>query len=213
MQDKEFSKNNLCQFYYDCPLFKKYCELGLWFGSFEEYKNIKYCEEYLQKYIYFFLLNRNLLKYQRLVTDPHFIKFLDSRFFCHINSHFLIAFYKNSFLFSFPRSKLKIEIFVENYFQIYLQEKLEKEFLTCVIKFTNKFTFNFAELYSSSFCLDSLFRTNLYYNFFLNKRLKLKKNDIQLLFESNKFFNNFSEKKKSIGLHNSVIIKNNSLKS
>ena len=183
--NEEFNENSLLKFYYSCPLFKKYCKEGLWFGSFEEYENIKYCEKYLRKYTYTFLQNNKLFKSGSLNLDPYFKKFIKSGFFRHINSHFLKAFFGNSFLFSFPKSKLKIEKFVENYFHIYLKEKLEKELLVSLIKSMYRFTF----IILSKNELD----------FSLEKNLCSKSNkekDIQILFESNTFFDTFNDKKR-----------------
>ena len=195
INNKEFNKNSLLKFYYGCPLFKKYCKQGLWFGSFDEYKNIKYCEKYLQKYTYIFLQKNDLFRSQSFNLDPYFIKFTHSVFFRHINSHFLIAFYENSFLCFSSRSKLRIERFVEVYFHIYLKKKLEEEILVSLTKSINRFTFNFTNFSKNKLCCKSN-----------KKKYKVKKKDVQILFESNKFFSTFSEKKRSIGLHNGVNI-------
>ena len=195
MKNKEFDKDSLNKLYYSCPLFKKYCKLGLWFGSIEEYKNIKYCEKYLQMYTYALFQNNNLFKDDDLILNPNFVKFIHSEFFYHVNSHFLIAFYENSFLSSFPESKIKIEIFVEDYFRIYLQEKFKKEFLLQRIKFINKFAFNFADYFYSDSVFVCLSSINSNRSFIIKSKLTEKK-DIQLLFERDNFFSCFSKKKK-----------------
>lgn len=213
MKQKEFSKNSLLKFYYSCPLFKKYCKLGLWFGSFEEYKNIRYCEKYLREYTCFILQENNLFIHQSLSKDPYFKKFLHSGFFCCIDSHFLKAFYKNSFLYFSPKSKLRIKNFVENYFQKYLKGKLKKKLLIYAIKHTNKFMFSFLESHTKNLYFYYFFKINKCYKFVLknNKNIKSvsflnKKRDIQILFEHNTFLCDFNEKKKSIGSYNSIDI-------
>nr|YP_009092620.1 hypothetical protein CopeMp22 [Colpomenia peregrina]AIR12200.1 hypothetical protein CopeMp22 [Colpomenia peregrina] len=167
MKKKELSKNSLLKFYYSCPLFKKYYDLGLWFGDFNEYQNIKYCEKYLQKYIYIslqniFLKNNRYTLYLTLIKSTRFIKFIESGVFCYINSHFLLSFYENSFIGSFPKSRLKIEIFIENYFKLYLQEKLVKDFLVCQLKSVNDVTFYSFQMYEDSICHYTLINLSNY---------------------------------------------------
>nr|YP_009072549.1 hypothetical protein PefaMp22 [Petalonia fascia]AIQ78507.1 hypothetical protein PefaMp22 [Petalonia fascia] len=214
MKNKEFSKNNLSKFYYSSLLFKKYCKYGLWFGSLEEFNNIRYCEKYLQKKIYFSIKNnlfRNLepSSYLSPLINYNIIKFLDSRFLRYISFHFLLSFYNNSFLFPFVKSKTKIETFVNNYYQAYLQDKLEKDFLDCLAKSTNNFLFNFTEIVLPN----SFFYVSIKISNSCNKnnsvKLYTKKKDIQKLFDSINsvdFFVSLKEKKKSIGIHHTVNI-------
>ena len=214
MKNKEFRKNNLSKFYYSSPLFKKYCKYGLWFGSLEEFNNIRYCEKYLQKYIFFSIKNnlfRNLElpSYLRLLINYNIIKFLDSRVLCYISLHFLLSFYNNSFLSPFVKSKTKIEIFINNYYQVYLQEKLEKDFLACLAKSTNKFLSNFSEIVLPN----SFFYVSIKISNYCNKnnsvKLYTQKKDIEKLFDSIDyldFFVSLKDKKKSIGTHCTVNI-------
>lgn len=196
MKNKEFSRNNLFKFYYISPLFKRYCRFGLWFGSLEEFNNIRYCEKYLQEYARSRIKN-NLLCYVEtssdltLAIDYYIIKFLESRFFCYINLHFLLCFYNNSFLFSFVKSKIKIETFVNYYYENFLEKKLEKDFLSYVIKSTNILGQNFSKVYLKK-------EINK-----LKKTKSLKKN-IQILFESTDSFGSFKRKKESIGFHSTL---------
>ena len=45
MKNKEFDKDSLNKLYYSCPLFKKYCKLGLWFGSIENLQGRSHLED------------------------------------------------------------------------------------------------------------------------------------------------------------------------
>nr|YP_009073526.1 hypothetical protein ScloMp23 [Scytosiphon lomentaria]AIQ78547.1 hypothetical protein ScloMp23 [Scytosiphon lomentaria] len=217
MKKKEFSKNNLSKFYYISPLFKKYCRLGLWFGSLEEFNNIRYCEKYLQEYVRS-TIKKNLLGCTFLfscpskLSDVFIIKFLESRFFFYINFHFLLCFYNNSFLSSFVKSKLKIEIFVDSYYDKFIKEKLEKDFIFCIIKSTNIFGQNFVKSCLTNqhfFCLErgNMQKKDKKKIKSLNKSVLIsytEKQNIQTLFESTNFFYSFKRKRESIGLHNTL---------
>lgn len=222
MKKKEFSKTNLSKFYKSSPLFKKYCGLGLWFGSLEEFNNIRYCEKYLQKYTRALIKHKllrdvNLISCSNLIKNAHFVKFLESGFLRYTDSHFLLIFHENSFLFSLAKSKTKIETFVNSYHQTYLKDELEKDLLSCILKPTQGFMFSFSETHLINFRIYSLLKK---YDFCIKNRntlknqsiseynkiyLKLlKKKDIQLLFESLEsigLFDSFKEKKESVGPH------------
>nr|AZJ13616.1 hypothetical protein Pbin_030 [Endarachne binghamiae] len=197
MKNKEFSKNNLPKFYYKSTLFKRYNKYGLWFGSVEEFNNITYCEKYLQKRICLSIKNSLLnnvdqISYLNLLTNHNIIKFLDSKFLCYIDFHFLLSFYNNFFLFSSMKSKRKIEIFTDNYYQAYFKDNLEKDFLACLMKTINNFHFDSAGTV--------LIETNNSCKKDKSLNLRIKNVDILRLFDSIKFFESFKSKK-SIGIH------------
>lgn len=140
------SENDLVNFYYSCMLFKKYDQYNLWFGTFGEYDNIKYCEKYLQQSIYrwihIFLLQRfNLFFVLFLYKSPCFMKFVESGFLKYLDYHFLLLFYNNSFTFNL-KGKQKIKIFVKFYFQNSLKKRLEKDLLILVTNAINEITLN-----------------------------------------------------------------------
>lgn len=140
------SENDLANFYYSCVLFKKYYQYNLWFGTFGEYDNIKYCKKYLQQSIYrwihIFLLQRfNLFFIIFLYKSPCFIKFIESRFLKYLDYHFLLLFYNNCFTFDL-KGKQKIKIFAEFYFQNFLKKRFKKDLLILVPNAINEITLN-----------------------------------------------------------------------
>lgn len=143
MLKKRRSENDLVNLYYSCILFKKYFQYNLWFGSFGEYDNIKYCNKYIQIYVYcwinIFLLQRFSLSLVIFLYKSFcFIKFVESGFFNYLNYHFLLSFYNNCFTFDL-KGKQRIKVFVKFYFYIFLKSRLEKDILTLVTKVINDY--------------------------------------------------------------------------
>lgn len=146
MVKKNASDNDLVKFCYSCVLFKKYYQYNLWFGSFDEYKNIEYCKKYIQQYlyywIYFFLLQRLSLSFFILLyRSPCFIKFVEFGFFKYLDYHFLLLFHNNHFTFD-SKGKQKINSFIKSYFQKFLKKSFKKDLLVLVTKEINKIILN-----------------------------------------------------------------------
>lgn len=142
MLKKKRSENALVNLCYSCSLFKKYYQYNLWFGSYVEYNNIKYCKKYTHKYVYywvhFFLLQRfNLSFVILLYKSPCFIKFVESGFLKYLDYHFLLLFYNNCFVCDL-KDKQKIKFFVKFYFQIFLKKRFEKDLLITITKAINE---------------------------------------------------------------------------
>ena len=140
------SGDDLVIFDSSCVIFKKYNEYNLWFGSFGEYANIKYCKKYIQKYIYcwihIFLLERFSLFFVRfLYRSPCFIKFIESGFLKYLDYDFLLLFHNNCFSFDL-KGKQKIRVFVKSYFQSFLEKRLEKDFLILLTQVINEIILN-----------------------------------------------------------------------
>nr|QWK44305.1 hypothetical protein [Hedophyllum nigripes] len=134
---KIYSEADLADFYLVSPVFKKYSQLHLWSENFSEYYNLKYCEVYLSKYI-FGCTQKYILEYFSksflftLQNSPNFLKFIKSGFFKYINYHFLLLFQNNCF-FCFEDPHEEVEIFVEEYFQRYIQNFFERDLLICLV--------------------------------------------------------------------------------
>nr|UXD06625.1 hypothetical protein [Alaria esculenta]UXD06663.1 hypothetical protein [Alaria esculenta] len=168
---KRYSETDLADFYSVSPVFKKYSQFNLWSENFSEYNNIKYCEIYFSKY-FFGLTQKYLLEnfsesfLLTLHNSPNFLKFIKSGFFKYINFHFLVLFQSNRFFF-FGDSFQEVEIFVEEYFQRYIQIFFEQDLLMCLISCIN-------EIVPKSFgeCLNN--RLNLVYNDLLIVELNTK---------------------------------------
>lgn len=147
VEDKTYSEKYLINSYSSCFLFKKYYKYDLWFGSFYEYHNIKYCKKYIQKYIYcwihIFLGQRFSLSFVIILyKSPRFIKFIESGFFKYLDSNFLLLFSKNCFTFR-QKGEQEIKNFVKSYFYSDIKKSLEKDFLVVVNKVINETIFNF----------------------------------------------------------------------
>lgn len=135
-------EDKLFNSYSDCSLFKKYYQYNLWFGSFKEYHNIKYCKKYAQKYIYcwshIFLLQRfSLFFVLFLYKGPRFRKFIKSGFYKYLDYYFLLSFHDNRFAL-LVKSKKKIKVFFKCYFNKFLKERLEKDLIILVTKIINE---------------------------------------------------------------------------
>lgn len=155
-KEKTYSKNDLVEFYYKCPLFKKYCQYNLWFGSFNEYDSIKYCKRYTYQYFNTSIKNFVLQHFSLsilfvLYASPCFIKFVESGFFKYLDFHFLLLFHNNYFNCSL-KDKKNIENFVHKYFKKYLKNRLKQDLILCISKSIN-------ELPSNSFRLLLVNRT------------------------------------------------------
>jgi len=138
MLKKKCFENYLVNFSSNCILFKKYYQYNLWFGSFGEYLNIKYCKKYIQKYIYFwihfFLLKSFSLNIVRfLYKSPCFLRFVESGVLKYVDYHFLVSFYNNCFTFDL-KGKQNIKFFFRLYFQKNLKKRFENDLLFLVIK-------------------------------------------------------------------------------
>nr|YP_010206315.1 hypothetical protein LK120_mgp17 [Alaria marginata]UAX19713.1 hypothetical protein [Alaria marginata]WKY96733.1 hypothetical protein [Alaria marginata]WKY96771.1 hypothetical protein [Alaria marginata]WKY96809.1 hypothetical protein [Alaria marginata]WKY96847.1 hypothetical protein [Alaria marginata] len=163
---KRYSETDLFDFHSVSPVFKKYSQFNLWSENFSEYNNIKYCEIYFSKY-FFGLTQKYLLEnfsesfLLTLHNSPKFLKFIKSGFFKYINFHFLVLFQSNRFFFGGDYFQ-EVEIFVEEYFQRYIQIFFEQDLLICLIACVN-------EIVPKSFreCL--------------NNRLKLVYNDLLIV--------------------------------
>nr|WKY98861.1 hypothetical protein [Alaria marginata] len=168
---KRYSETDLSDFYSVSPVFKKYSQFNLWSENFSEYNNIKYCEIYFSKY-FFGLTQKYLLENFSesflliLHNSPKFLKFIKSGFFKYINFHFLVLFQSNRFFFV-GDSFQEVEIFVEEYFQRYIQIFFEQDLLICLIACVN-------EIVPKSFrgCLNN--RLKLVYNDLLIVELNTK---------------------------------------
>nr|YP_010206391.1 hypothetical protein LK121_mgp17 [Alaria crassifolia]UAX19903.1 hypothetical protein [Alaria crassifolia] len=168
---KRYSETDLADFYSVSPVFKKYSQFNLWSESFSEYNNIKYCEIYFSKY-FLGLTQKYLLEnfsesfLLTLNNSPNFLKFIKSGFFKYINFHFLVLFQSNRFFFG-GNSFQEVEIFVEEYFQRYVQIFFEQDLLICLVACIN-------EIVPKSFreCLNN--RLKLVYNDFLIVELNTK---------------------------------------
>nr|QWK45035.1 hypothetical protein [Lessoniopsis littoralis] len=139
---KRYSETDLADFYSVSPVFKRYSQLNLWSENFSEYNNIKYCEIYLSQYFFgrtqkYLLENFSDSFLLTLHNSPKFLKFLKSGFFKYINFHFLFLFQNNRFFF-FGDSFKEVEIFVEEYFQRYIQIFFEQDLLTCLVTCINE---------------------------------------------------------------------------
>ncbi len=137
-KEKTYGKNDLIEFYFKCPLFKKYCQYNLWFGSFNEYVNIKYCKKYIHRYIRlsiekFVLQHFNLSILFVLYASPRFTKFVKSGVFKYLDFHFLLLFYNNCFNCSL-KNKKTIENFVHEYFKKYVKNVFIQDLLICIDK-------------------------------------------------------------------------------
>nr|QWK44383.1 hypothetical protein [Arthrothamnus bifidus] len=134
---KRYSEADLADLYSVSPVFKKYSQLHLWSENFSEYYNLKYCEVYLSQYV-FGCTQKYILEYFSksflviLQNSPNFLKFIKSGFFKYINYHFLILFQNNCF-FCFDEPHEEVEIFVEEYFQRYIQNFFERDLLMCLV--------------------------------------------------------------------------------
>nr|QWK44767.1 hypothetical protein [Pleurophycus gardneri] len=137
-----YSETDLAYFYAVSPVFKRYSQLNLWSENFSEYNNIKYCEIYLSQYFLgctqkYILENFSESFLLTLHNSPKFLKFLKSGFFKYINYHFLLLFQNNRFFFGGDSFK-EVEIFVEEYFQRYIQNFFEQDLLTCLVSCINE---------------------------------------------------------------------------
>lgn len=137
-------KDKLFSSYSGCSLFKKYYQYNLWFGSFTEYHNIKYCKKYAQKYIYcwshIFLSQRfSLFFVLFLYKGLRFRKFIKSGFYKLLDYYFLLSFHNNRFAFE-QKSKKNIKVFFKSYFNKFLKDRLEKDLMILVTKFINETT-------------------------------------------------------------------------
>nr|QWE51044.1 hypothetical protein [Alaria crispa]UAX19675.1 hypothetical protein [Alaria crispa] len=168
---KRYSETDLADFYSVSPVFKKYSQFNLWSENFSEYNNIKYCEIYFSKY-FFGLTQKYLLEnfsesfLLTLHNSPKFLKFIKSGFFKYVNFHFLVLLQSNRFFFC-GDSFQEVEIFVEEYFQRYIQFFFEKDLLICLISCIS-------EIVPKSFreCLNN--RLKLVYNNLLIVELNTK---------------------------------------
>nr|YP_009549887.1 hypothetical protein Cloka_032 [Cladosiphon okamuranus]AYW52601.1 hypothetical protein Cloka_032 [Cladosiphon okamuranus] len=139
---KKPSKDDLVHFSYSCVVSKKYHQYDLWFGSIDEYKDIKYCKRYIEKYLYFWihfsLLEGFSLNFVRLLCNsPYFIKFLKSGFFKYFDYHFLLSFHNNYFIFDL-KDKQRLKTFVNLYFQNNLKKRFENDLFLVIIKALNE---------------------------------------------------------------------------
>nr|YP_010127830.1 hypothetical protein KQ360_mgp17 [Lessonia flavicans]QPP20357.1 hypothetical protein [Lessonia flavicans] len=132
-----YSEIDLTDFYVSSPVFKRYSKLNLWSDNFSEYHNINYCSIYLSQYIWgctqkYILEHFNEYFLLILYDNPKFLKFLKSGFFKYITPHFLFFFQNNHFFFSEDSYK-EMEIFVEEYFQRYIQIFFKRDLLICLV--------------------------------------------------------------------------------
>nr|YP_009176264.1 hypothetical protein [Saccharina sp. ye-B]ALI31212.1 hypothetical protein [Saccharina sp. ye-B] len=163
---KRYSEADLADFYSVSPVFKKYSQLHLWSENFSEYYNLKYCEVYLSQYI-FGCTQKYILEYfsksflLTIQNSPNFLKFIKSGFFKYINDHFLLLF-QNNYFFCFEEPHEEVEIFVEEYFQRYIQNFFERDLLMCLITCINNRVPKSFDVYLNirikSFYKDLLFR-------------------------------------------------------
>nr|YP_011016994.1 hypothetical protein UYP72_mgp17 [Lessonia nigrescens]WQB61672.1 hypothetical protein [Lessonia nigrescens] len=133
----KYSEIDLTDFYVLSPVFKKYSRLNLWSENFSEYHNINYCSIYLSQYICgctqkYILEHFNDYFLLVLHKNPKFLKFLKSGFFKYITPHFLFFFQNNHFFFK-EDSYEEMEIFVEEYFQRYIQIFFTRDLLICLV--------------------------------------------------------------------------------
>nr|YP_009684019.1 hypothetical protein [Lessonia spicata]QDP13843.1 hypothetical protein [Lessonia spicata]QWK44652.1 hypothetical protein [Lessonia spicata] len=133
----KYSEIDLTDFYVLSPVFKRYSRLNLWSENFSEYHNINYCSIYLSQYICgctqkYILEHFNEYFLLVLHKNPKFLKFLKSGFFKYITPHFLFFFKNNHFFFS-EDSYEEMEIFVEEYFQRYIQIFFKRDLLICLV--------------------------------------------------------------------------------
>lgn len=199
---------NLVDFYSNCLLFNKYCQYNLWFGNFGEYNNIKYCKNYTQKYIYYwvhiFLLERfNLSFVIFLYKSPYFTKFVKSGFFKYLDYHFLLSLYKNSLTFD-SKDKQKVKFFVKFYFQNFLKERIEKDLLILIIKGTNEIIYYepcFINFYNLKPISINKLIIEITFIEFLRKTLDSFNKEIQKLIESVESLGEFNNQKIYIGLY------------
>lgn len=138
MIKKSHSVDDLVNFYYSCPLFRKYYQYNLWFGSFGEYDNLIYCTKFINRYVYcwvhFFLLQRFSLSFVIfLYKSPCFMKFLESGFIKYLDYKFLLSFSNNSFRFD-NKSKQRLKQYIKSYFYSALKKQVEKDLLILVTK-------------------------------------------------------------------------------
>nr|YP_009228490.1 hypothetical protein MOGBL39 [Saccharina sculpera]ALI31102.1 hypothetical protein MOGBL39 [Saccharina sculpera] len=172
---KRYSEADLADFYSVSPVFKKYSHLHLWSENFSEYHNLKYCEVYLSQYILGFT-KKYILEYfsksflLTLQNSQNFLKFIKSGFFKYIDYHFLLMFQNNCF-FCFEESHKEVEIFVEEYFQRYIQNFFERDLLMCLVT-----------------CIHN--RVPKSFDVYLNNRLKSIYNELLFLESNIKFLPN-----------------------
>lgn len=139
---KKDNKINLVEFYMDCQIVKRYCRYNLWSEEFCDYDKIKYCEIFMSKY-FRVLVQQHILSYfgpvilRTLQISPCFIKYLKTGFIKYIDFHFLLFFRHNFFLNSKFFIK-DIELFVREYFQRYVKEKVKEDLLKYVVKSINE---------------------------------------------------------------------------
>jgi len=163
MLKKKCFENYLVNFSSNCILFKKYYQYNLWFGSFGEYLNIKYCKKYIQKYIYFwihfFLLKirlyfqKNLKK--RFENDLLFlvIKVLDDILLNDLIMHLTKSLKDIQIYIERIRLNEKVAfklVTIKNKKEIYFLGLRYFKYLTkkgyykpCIIKFNNLYSFTF----------------------------------------------------------------------
>nr|QWK44843.1 hypothetical protein [Pterygophora californica] len=139
---KRYNEIDLSDFYVVSPVFKRYSQFNLWSENFSEYNHIKYCEMYLSQYFFgqtqkYLLENFSEAFLLTLYNSQRFLKFIKSGFFKYINFHFLLLFQNNRFFF-FGDSFKEVEIFVEEYFQRYIQNFFEQDLLTCIVSCINE---------------------------------------------------------------------------
>ena len=146
MPKKRSSENYLVNSYCKCVLFKKYYQYNLWFGSFVEYYSLKYCREYIEKYIYCWIFFSLLQHFSLffvifLYRSFHFAKFVESGFLKYLDYQFLVLFYNICSTFD-SKGKQKIINFVKFYFRKHLKIRLEKDLLIIVTKAINETILN-----------------------------------------------------------------------
>nr|QWK44461.1 hypothetical protein [Cymathaere triplicata] len=139
---KRYSASDLTDFYAVSPVFKKYSQYNLWSENFSEYHNIKYCEIYLSQF-FFSRTQKYILEHfsesflWTLHNSQIFLKFVHSGFFRYINYKFLFLLKRNKLVF-FSDSYEEVEIFVEKYFERYIQKKFEQDLLICLVTCINE---------------------------------------------------------------------------
>lgn len=174
-REKTYGKNDLVESYFKCPLFKKYCQYNFWFGSFNEYNNIKYCKKYINQYIRLSIENFILQHFSLsilfvLYSSPRFTKFVESGFFKYLNFHFLLLFYNNCFNCSLKDKKL-IEKFVHEYFKIYVKNHLKQDLLICINKSLHELSSNSFKLHLTNCIKHGCIDTKV---FLLNRKVFFK---------------------------------------
>ena len=128
----------------DCSILKRYNKFNLWSEELSDCVKVRYCEDYLFKYVCasiqsYTLEHFNVYSLSVVYETPVFLKFMRSGFLKYVDFHFLVFFQANLFLFP-SNSNKEIEAFVGEYFKRYIQKSFEIDLLRCLTKSLNKLT-------------------------------------------------------------------------